>query len=257
MGPLAVPVAVGLGVGGVASSFIGGRQREKAAHEAANITQEGARVARGDVTDLYGKARDEFSPWLTTGIASQNIIADLSGANGPEAQAAAYENFKTDPSYRFRVEQANKGYERSALARGNLFSGNFATGLADINQGLASQGYGDYYNRLFGLSERGYGAAGSRANLFAGEGAAKANIATGSATNLANLTVGAGEARAGMYENMFKNVAQGAGLASGFSGGGTGGGSMYGSAGGGSGAQFWNPGRGTVNPQGLFGEPEY
>ncbi len=52
-----------------------------------------------------------------------------------------------DPGAQFRMEQANKGANRSAAARGTLLSGGFQTALAKLNQGLASQEYGNIYNR--------------------------------------------------------------------------------------------------------------
>jgi hypothetical protein len=53
----------------------------------------------------------------------------------------------SDPGVQFRLEQANRGANRSAAARGTLLSGGFQTALAKLNQGLASQEYGNLYNR--------------------------------------------------------------------------------------------------------------
>jgi hypothetical protein len=50
-------------------------------------------------------------------------------------------------AYQFRVDQANKGAQRSAAARGTLLSGGFQTALAKLNQGLASEEVDKIYNR--------------------------------------------------------------------------------------------------------------
>lgn len=52
-----------------------------------------------------------------------------------------------DPGYQFRVEQGQKGIERSAAARGTLLSGGTLKDLEDYRQGLASQEYGQVYGR--------------------------------------------------------------------------------------------------------------
>jgi hypothetical protein len=49
--------------------------------------------------------------------------------------------------YQFRVDQANRGAERSAAARGTLLSGGFQAALARLNQGLASEETQNVYNR--------------------------------------------------------------------------------------------------------------
>ncbi len=51
-----------------------------------------------------------------------------------------------DP-YQWRVDQSNKGAQRSAAARGTLLSGGFQTALAKLNQGLASEEADKIYGR--------------------------------------------------------------------------------------------------------------
>jgi hypothetical protein len=62
-------------------------------------------------------------------------------------QAPDPSQLANDPGVQFRLSQANKGAERSAAARGTLLSGGFQTALAKLNQGLASQEYGNLYDR--------------------------------------------------------------------------------------------------------------
>ena len=54
-----------------------------------------------------------------------------------------------DPGYQFRMDQGNKAIENSAMARGGLMSGNTIRGSQDYAQNLASQEYGNAYNRKF------------------------------------------------------------------------------------------------------------
>lgn len=216
--PAAAAIGGGITAGGIASSIIGGRQKTKAAREAAAAAARAAEIAQGKILDYSGRAIAEFEPWTKAGVGATSIIADLNGVNGPEAQAAAYEKFQSDPSFRFQVEQANKGFERSALKAGNIFSGNFGAGLAELNQGLASQGYGNYYNRLFGLSEAGRGAATGKATTLMNTGTALGNIDIGAGTAQMQSIQDVGNARAGMYEGIFKSLSSGAGAFAGMGG---------------------------------------
>lgn len=54
-----------------------------------------------------------------------------------------------DPGYEFRRSEGMRGLENSAMARGGLMSGNAIKGAQDYGQELASQEYGNAYNRAF------------------------------------------------------------------------------------------------------------
>ena len=57
------------------------------------------------------------------------------------------EDLQDDPGYQWRLDQGNKGVERSAAASGMLQSGKTLKGLQRWSQGLASQEYRDAYGR--------------------------------------------------------------------------------------------------------------
>lgn len=58
----------------------------------------------------------------------------------------------SDPSYRWRVEQALTNAGRAGAARGMLGSGNMAAELLTLSSNLASQEYGAQFNRLLQAS---------------------------------------------------------------------------------------------------------
>ncbi len=74
---------------------------------------------------------------------------------GPAPTATPYGEFHapdpsqmgSDPYYQFRLDQANKGAQRSAAAHGTLLSGGFQQELAKLNQGLASEEGDKIYGR--------------------------------------------------------------------------------------------------------------
>lgn len=107
-----------------------------------------------------------------------------------------------DPGYQFRQSEGAKGVERSAAARGGLFSGRAAKDLTRFNQGLASSEFGSAWNRLAGLAGIGQTAtnndmaqstnfANSASNLITGSGNARASGYVGSA-NAINSGIGNG-----------------------------------------------------------------
>ena len=85
-------------------------------------------------------------------------------------------DFYTDPGYDFRLSEGAKALERSASARGGLFSGGTLKALTRYNQDFASNEFGNAYNR-FQENRR------TRYNQLAGI----AGLGQQTATNLGNL----------------------------------------------------------------------
>lgn len=56
-------------------------------------------------------------------------------------------NFEADPSYAFRKQQGNDAIQKRQLASGNFFSGGALKEIDDYNSGLASQEYGNAFQR--------------------------------------------------------------------------------------------------------------
>ena len=78
-------------------------------------------------------------------------------SGGPEAA----QNFLTmDPGYKFRLSEGMKALDRQAAARGGLISGNALKATQRYGQDLASQEFGNAYNRLAGFAHVSAQAAG-------------------------------------------------------------------------------------------------
>lgn len=133
----------------------------------------GAQVAATDkATQLQQEARDQAlalnKPWYDTGVSALSDLAGglKSGAfDMPEEKFAGSApneqfqnpgfnfNFQADPGYQFRLAEQNKSIERSAAARGGLFSGATLSDLAGRSGELASQEFGNAYGRARGAFE--------------------------------------------------------------------------------------------------------
>lgn len=102
---------------------------------------------------LLGAVRTPFNPFVQAG---QQAAGSLTG--GLEA-------FINDPGMRFRLEEGQKALERSAAARGGLVGGRTLKDVARFSQGLASEEFGNAFNRALATAGLGLGAAGTQAGL--------------------------------------------------------------------------------------------
>lgn len=81
--------------------------------------------------------------------------ADFTGAkNSLSSLMADPSRITQDPSYQFRLDQGNQAINRGAAAKGMLGSGNVLAELAKFGQGMASEEYGNQFNRLSDLMNR-------------------------------------------------------------------------------------------------------
>lgn len=107
-----------------------------------------------------------------------------------------------DPGYRFRQTEGMRGLENSAAARGGLLSGNFIRNAQRYGQDLASQEYGNAFNRLAGIA----GVGQTQAQQLAGLGSQYAGNVGQNMMNAANARasgyVGKANAASGLMDNL-------------------------------------------------------
>lgn len=96
--------------------------------------------------------------------------------------------FQASPGYSFAVQQGQQAVDHGAAARGMLRSGETIRSEATLGQNLASQEFGNYLNRLNGLSNIGLQASGGLVSAY-----------TGQANNIQSTDTGAAGAQAGIY----------------------------------------------------------
>lgn len=161
---------ISAGVGAYASNEASKRQAD-AANNALNFQKQ-----------QYDTTQQNFKPYMDVGKGATYTLGQLTGTGG---NGQDFSSFFKDPSYTFAQQQGELGIERGANARGLNLSGGTLKDLATFNSGLASQQYGNYFNRLMGLSQLGQAsAAGSAAN------------GTTAAGQIGNTMQGVGQAQA-------------------------------------------------------------
>lgn len=167
-----MPVAAIGAVAGVGSALLQNRAAGKAA-SAANRASEQANALQ---QQQYEQTRSDLSPYLQQG---QNALAGINRLN-----AGDYSGFQNSPDYQFALQQGLQGVDRSAAARGALYSGGQQADLTNYAQGMASQQLGQYRNNLMSLANMGA----SSGSALAGVGQNYAGAVGNNLTNGANAT---------------------------------------------------------------------
>lgn len=142
------------------------------------------------------RAAQAFAPYNTVGTGALNTLAQLYGlptsSGSPGGQPfgpASIDAFRRSPDYKFALDEGDRAIQFSAAAKGGLVSGNTLRALAEYNQGLATQNFGNYSGRLFNLASLGANAAQGQAGAAYQGGAATASGYVGG-TNAINSSLG-------------------------------------------------------------------
>lgn len=162
----------------------------QAYRDPAEVTVNSPRVQQQQSPLQYRVAGKTFSDYNAAQKFAQGQVRTTPGQ--------AYRGFEATPGYQFRVDEGTKAVERSAAARGGLNSGATQKALTRFGQGIASDEYNNYINRLAGLAGTGQSATTQTGAL----GAA-------SATNQGNALLNAGAARASGYQAVGQGVRTG------------------------------------------------
>lgn len=119
-----------------------------------------------------------------------NRLVGSGGSTGGGAGQMDFSSFFESPDYLFALQQGIQGQDRSAAARGGLYSGGHQADLVNYNQGMASQQLGNYTNNLMRIAGFGGQASGQIGNF-----------GNSTASRVGNNLANAGNARASSYFN--------------------------------------------------------
>jgi len=217
------PAIIAAGVG-AAASVGGGLIARSGARKAARAQEQAAQRAENTQREMFERQLQLQEPFRQAGMTAQDQIMQLLGIGG-DANAAGFgsmarpfgqQDFEQDPGYAFRQAEGMRALERSAAARGNLLSGNTMKGIQRFGQDLASQEYGNAFNRF--QIER--AARLNPLQSLMGAGQSATNVMTGATgqagQGIAGAQLGAGQARASGYvgsANALGSALQGIGQA--------------------------------------------
>ncbi len=197
------------------ASLLGGIMGSDAAQKAADEQAASQAQALQAQQAMFKQGYDLVQPYAAGGLGAFNQLSNLYGipysnaagtsAGGQAVANQAMGNFTNTPDYRFAFSQGLQALDRSAASRGNLMSGGQVKGAQEFGQGLASQQFSNYFNRLLSLGQMGSQAAGTAlggsvsalgpiGNTISSIGATQAAGTIGSANSLVGGLQGAGNA---------------------------------------------------------------
>jgi len=195
-------------VGGVAS-YVGGKKVAKATGKAARKAQESADYATDVQKEMYEQTRADQEPWR---LAGKQALKQIQQTPDFQFTADSFEQFK-DPGYEFRMQEGASALEGGAAARGNVLSGAQGKALTRYGQDVASQEYGNAFNRALtthnvelAKQQALAGVGQSATNVVSRAGMQTAgnigNITTQSAAQQGNAAIAGAQAQANMYGNI-------------------------------------------------------
>jgi hypothetical protein len=179
-----------LAIGG--SAFLGANAASKAAK-----TQAGSADRATELQErMFNKQLELQEPFRQSGINALNKIesGDIMGS--------------MDPSYSFRFQEGLKALDRQAAARGGLISGGALKAAQRYGQDVASNEFGNAYNRLASMAGIGQTATGAMSGAAGQFGANAGNLMTGAGAARASGYVGGANALTsglGQYMNYTQN----------------------------------------------------
>ncbi|QDP60297.1 hypothetical protein [Alcanivorax jadensis] len=217
MSGVATAIAGSAIVGGVVASKSASKQA-KAAGQASDAQVQANRENIEFQKEIFEQQREDNAPWREIGAESLKELR--AGIDSGEFDMSNF-RFKADPGYQFRRQEGINALDASAAARGRLQSGAQARAVTRYGSELASQEYGnafnrertirgDRFNRLATLSNVGQVAnsADQQARSNMASNVSASTTATGNA--LAQGAINKGNARASAYQGIGQSINQGA-----------------------------------------------
>lgn len=188
---------IGSSLIGAGASIYGSNRASRAARDAAN--QQAAGIERGinETEGLYREGQGYLAPYVERGATYGNLLDDIIGINGPEAQARALEMYKSSPSASLldaaRADTIRRTDNQFA-ASGGANSGARLLELGRRTSELDLANYNQWQNLPMGMFNTGVNAAGAAAGMAGQRAGQVLGARTGQGTALASGTIGAANA---------------------------------------------------------------
>lgn len=135
-------------LGAVAGPIIGGIFGADAASDAANAQVQAGQQANELQYNMFQQSRADQAPWREAGLEALNQLRGGIKPGGDLLRSFSMSDYQADPGYGFRLAEGMKALERSAAARGNLLSGGALKRTTRYAQDMASNEFGNAYNRF-------------------------------------------------------------------------------------------------------------
>lgn len=189
---------IGSSLIGAGASIYGSSKASKAARDAAAMQAAGIERGINETEGLYREGQGYLAPYVERGAVYGQLLDDITGINGPEAQARALEMYKSSPSATLlndaRAETIRRTDNQFA-ASGGANSGARLTELGRRTADLDLANYYNWENLPKGMFNTGVNAAGAAAGLAGQRAGHVLGARTGQGTALASGTIGSANAQ--------------------------------------------------------------
>jgi len=145
-------------VGGV-GAVAGGISSGKGASKAAQIQAQASAQQNALLKSIYDQNTALFRPDITAGDAASLRQQQLLGL--APGGASPTDILRATPGYQFKMDQGLKAVNSNAYASGLGNSGATLKALLATGQGIADQGFNNYFNQVGTISDRGSAAKSS------------------------------------------------------------------------------------------------
>jgi hypothetical protein len=177
-----------------------------ASNKAADTQAEAADRATAEQRRQFERQVELQEPFRQAGV---NALPELIEAS--RYTPFSMDQFQQDPGYAFRMREGLKALDRTAAARGGLLGGNQLRGVTQFGQDLASQEYGNAFNRYQAERAARLNPLQSLAGMGQSNAATMAQQAGQFGQNMAENQIARGNMRASGYMGMANALTGGLG----------------------------------------------
>lgn len=178
-----------------AVSLFAANKQAGAAKDAAAAANEQQDKSLALQTRMYEEGIARQKPYSDIGLEFTNRLADMQRGGA----GAGMNMLNMDPGYKFRLGEGLKALDRTAAARGGLISGGAFKAAQRYGQDVASNEFGNAYNRMASLASLGPSSAGVMNNLGQTYSTNAGNIYGNMGANTGNALLSASAARSSAY----------------------------------------------------------
>lgn len=213
-------IGAGIAAAGALSagaSLFAGESQAGGLESGAKLIAAAQREATAESRRQYTQTREDLAPYREVGVPALEQYASLFGVGregllSDDEIADARSRFVETPGYEFRFNEGIRALDRSAAARGRLRGGGHERELIRYGQGIATDEFGNYANRLAAIAGMGQGAtvatgtfgqqtAGNIGDILMRSASGQAQLLGGASTARASGYVGAANALSGGLSN--------------------------------------------------------
>ncbi len=159
----AIPSIIGLGTSLIGGA-IGSSSSTNAAKQAATVDAAAGKGLETLSADQVQASQDRLNPYLAAGQQGANQLSTALAPGGDLTKQFSFDpsQIANNPNYQFVLQQGTDAVQKSAAAKGGLFSGGTMKALDQYSQGLATQTINDAYSQALNTFQT------NRNNMFQG-----------------------------------------------------------------------------------------